>query len=107
PRARNPGTPVREVNGLTRVHGFRDGPNGPSRNDKRVFQHPARRLDAYCRHSCESGNPGAKATAVALGPRFRGGDGDPPSVYTVGLMFWLSRNRFVGSYLFFSAMSRS
>src|SRR5215470_4330789 len=27
--------------------------------------------------------------------------------YTVGLMFWLWRNRFVGSYLFFSATSRS
>ena len=27
--------------------------------------------------------------------------------YNVGLMFWLSRNRFVGSYLFFSATSRS
>ena len=27
--------------------------------------------------------------------------------YTVGLMFWLSRNRFVGSYLFFRATSRS
>ena len=27
--------------------------------------------------------------------------------YTVGLMFWLWRNRFVGSYLFFTATSRS
>jgi hypothetical protein len=27
--------------------------------------------------------------------------------YTVGLMFWLRRNRFDGSYLFFSATSRS
>ena len=27
--------------------------------------------------------------------------------YTVGLMFWLSRKRFVGSYLFFRATSRS
>jgi hypothetical protein len=28
------------------------------------------------------------------------------SRYNVGLMFWFSRNRFVGSYLFFSATSR-
>jgi hypothetical protein len=27
--------------------------------------------------------------------------------YSVGLMFWLWRNRFVGSYLFFAATSRS
>jgi hypothetical protein len=27
--------------------------------------------------------------------------------YTVGLMFWLSRNKFVGSNLFFSETSRS
>jgi hypothetical protein len=27
--------------------------------------------------------------------------------YDVGLMFWFSRNRFVGSYLFFRATSRS
>jgi hypothetical protein len=39
--------------------------------------------------------------------------GSPPSLYsagtpyTVGLMFWFRRNKFVGSYVFFSAANRS
>ena len=48
-----------------------------------------------------------KPQGLHLGPRLRGGDGDASSAYTVGLMFWLSRKRFVGSYRFLRVTSRS
>jgi hypothetical protein len=50
----------------------------------------------------EVGRPPAKTKSLRIGDAAldRG-------LYTVGLMFWLWRNRFVGSYLFFSATSRS
>jgi hypothetical protein len=42
--------------------------------------------------------------ARPLRPPQKAGPGAPG--YTVGRMFWLRRNRFVGSYLFFKATSR-
>ena len=39
--------------------------------------------------------------------RIKSGHDEQANVYTVGLMFWFRRNRFVGSYWFFNATSRS
>jgi hypothetical protein len=74
---------------------------------RRVFEDEAVKLSLYPKIAASPSPQGAAAVKMPWWPMRSEGERPRQLAYNVGLMFWLSRNRFVGSYLFLKATSRS